>query len=162
MNRSRIFWLFDRAFISGVALPTALVVISVPPGAGTNSLAPVKVSCAKFGDRTTSSGQTLGTCRDVAAGAGGFVEMDAKPSWQGSSPLRTLPALGGIGFAESRPFCDSKLCGASCAQPFAATVVRTIAWTANSLNSLLTILPPIPTEQSDVLVRKTFPRSEIL
>src|SRR6185436_20274237 len=38
INRSRVLWLFDRAFISEVALPTALVVISVPPGAGMNSL----------------------------------------------------------------------------------------------------------------------------
>jgi hypothetical protein len=47
-------------------------------------------------------------------------------------------------FWESSLLCDSKLCGASCAHPFAATAVRTIAWTANSLNSLLTIRPPIP------------------
>ena len=38
MNRSRIFCLSDNAFISGVAFPTARVVMRVPPGAGKNSL----------------------------------------------------------------------------------------------------------------------------
>ncbi len=38
MNRSRTFCLADNAVISGVAPPTAFVVIKVPPGAGMNSL----------------------------------------------------------------------------------------------------------------------------
>jgi hypothetical protein len=56
-------------------------------------LAPAEVSGANFRYRTTSSGQTLRTCGEVAAGAGRFVEMDAKPICGGHNPLERCPRL---------------------------------------------------------------------
>src|SRR4030095_14067417 len=72
-------------------------------------LAPAEVSRANFCYRRISSGPTLRTCGDVAAGAGSFVEMDAKPHCGGHSPLERCPRLKELFLVEQGFLCIETL-----------------------------------------------------
>src|SRR5262245_26061025 len=145
INESRTFWVFDKSFTSGVAPPTAFVVISVPPGAGMNSL---------FVPRCPARSSVIGP---LPPGKLRSEPRPARPAtWQPAQEvsLKWMPRpFAGVSisvnassaswncFGGSKPFWYWKLCGTSWDHPFTPLHMSAIASKAD-FKTLLIILPP--------------------
>ena len=143
MNRSRTFWLPDNKFASGVAPPTAFVVIRVPPGAGTNSLFP-----ARYPARSSVIGPLPPGRPRPPGGAKWQWAQELSLKWM-PSPVVGVWTSSKARFAASNcfwgrnPFCNSKLGGASCVHAFEHKQARAKADSATKIAVLLTNYPPI-------------------